>query len=57
MKAKSAAQYEVREMKIGPECYVRVTRPNAVATHVNGFANEREARKWIRQQEDEPASV
>jgi hypothetical protein len=57
MKAKSAAQYEVREMKIGPECYVRVTRPNAVATHVNGFANEREVRKWIRQQEDEPASV
>ena len=40
-------RYEVCEMKIGPECYVRVTQPNAVPKHVYGFATEREAREWV----------
>jgi hypothetical protein len=51
MKARSEVRYEVCEMKIGPECYVRVTQPNAVPKHVYGFATEREAREWIRRRE------
>jgi len=50
MKPTSEVQYEVREMKIGSECYVSVTRPNSVPTRMDGFANENEAREWIKQQ-------
>jgi hypothetical protein len=52
MKAKSEVEYKVSEMKIGSECYVSVTRPNSVPTRMYGFANEDEAREWIKQQKN-----
>lgn len=48
MTARSEVQYEVCEMKIGSGCYVRVSQPGAVPKRVYGFADEPEARAWIK---------
>jgi hypothetical protein len=54
MKAKSDVEFEVRETKLGTECYVSVTRPNSIPARMYGFANEDEARAWIKQQKLKP---
>ncbi|SHG10105.1 hypothetical protein SAMN05443248_0285 [Bradyrhizobium erythrophlei] len=51
MAASSEAKYEVCEMKIGPGCFIRITVSGAVPKHVYSFADEPEARAWIKQQD------